>query len=334
MASTLLSQTVQAPWLRPATLASMVTARTPHGTVHRQQPPPRRVSDSELRAPLLVQVRALTASVHLLSSILVTAGPSNLSNAIAATESSAWRGNRANQRRAQQQLRRASSYVRSQLQQVTIVHSLHVTLGGKSGPVPVSVSNHLNRDIQVRLVVKPESAGRLEIGQYPGESKPVVVHPGAQRLIKIPVRSAAAGSNTLILQLATPDGRPLPGAPATLTVEATHFGTLAIVIIVVALVVFVSTATGRAIRRGAEPPPGEEDGGETGDPAELADTEPSGDVPNEPAEPGEDGLTLRVGPDPASGGEEADSVGAGADVLDRAKEADDHASTPGRGHRL
>lgn len=344
MAQTLLTQTVQAPWLRPATLAGLATTRSLSGKLlNRQQPPPRKVSGSELKAPLLRQVRQLTAQVHLLSSILVTAGHSYLSNAIAAIESSAWRGGPANQRRAEQQLRRVSSYVHAQLQQVSIIHSLHVTLGGKSGPVPVSISNHLDREVRVKLKVSPSTPGRIEIGSF----RDVVTVPAHhQRLIKIPVRSAAAGSNTLMLQLATPDGRLLPGTPSSLTVEATHFGTLAIVIIVVALLVFVSTATGRAIRRGSEEPaddedladgeyPGEGYDGEGYDGEELPGEGPPGGGGYAPEEPRETGQTLRVGTDPASGAGEADTVGAaGAAAVDRSKEADDHASTPGRGRRL
>jgi uncharacterized protein DUF6049 len=344
MAETLLSQTVQAPWLRPATLAGLATTRSLSGKLlGRQQPPPRKVSRSELKPSLLKQVRQLTGQVHLLSSILVTAGHSYLSNAIAAIESSAWRGGPANQRRAEQQLRRVAGYVHAQLQQVSIIHSLHVTLGGKSGPVPVSVSNHLDREVRVKLKVSPSTPGRIEIGPF----RDVVTVPAHhQRLIKIPVRSAAAGSNTLMLQLATPDGRLLSGTPSSLTVEATHFGTLAIVIIVVALLVFVSTATGRAIRRGGEAPDGDEDGaedladgeypGEEEDEGEeLPDEGPPGSDGYEPGEPREPGRTPRAGTDPASAAAERDTVGAaGADALNRPKEPDDHASTPGRGRRL
>jgi uncharacterized protein DUF6049 len=336
MAETLLDQTVQAPWLRPATLAGLATMRSLSGKpASRQQPPPRKVSRSELKPSLLKQVRQLTGQVHLLSSILVTAGRDYLSTAIAAIESSVWRGGPVNQRRAEQQLRRVASYVRSQLQQVSIVHSLHVTLGGKSGPVPVSVSNHLDREVRVRLKVTPSTPGRIQIGSFPDV---VTVRPNAQRLIKIPVQSAAAGSTTLTLQLATPDGRLLPST-SSLTVEATHFGTLAIVIIVVALLVFVSTATGRAIRRGSEPPDDETGDEDPGSGEYTGGEIPGGEAPGGdgygPEECGETGQKLRVGTDPAAAAGEADTVGtAGADALDQPKEADDHASTPGRGRRL
>jgi hypothetical protein len=209
-------------------------------------------------------------------------------------------------------------YVRHQLHQVTIVHTPHVTLGGNSGLVPVSVRNSLPRPagaIRVRLEVKVPTPGRVVIGRY---SRLITVAPGTQSIVKIPVRSVAAGSTTLDLRLTTPNGRPLPGPAASLTVQATHFGTLAIVIIVVALIVFVLTAAGRAIRRGAEP----------------ADDTASEGITIAPGEPGQGERTLRPGPYPASGGGEADSVvTAGAEETDRGKEADDHARTPGQARR-
>jgi hypothetical protein len=59
-----------------------------------------------------------------------------------------------------------------------------------------------------------------------------------------------AGSTVLRLSLAAPNGVPLPGTQAKLTVDATHFGTAALVIVVIASAVFVITTITRAIRRG------------------------------------------------------------------------------------
>lgn len=321
MAGDLLSQTAGTPWLRPASLASLVTARHGKGTVRRRQPPQHRVSPGELRGSLLRQDRTLTGQIQVLAHILTTAGHDYLGTALAVTESSAWRGNRASQRRAEQLLHRVSTYVRSQLQQVSIVHSLHITLGGKSGSVPVSVSNHLNRDIRVKVEVRAPTEGRVQIGQF---KNVVTVAAQTQRLVKIPVRSAADGSSTLTLWLATPGGKPLPVPTATLTVQATHFGTLAIVIIVVALVVFVTTAAGRAIMRGSEP-----------DDADTNEVDEDGERTGEPVGAAEIRQTPPAGPDRPSGGAEADSVvAAGAADPDPVKEADDHARTPGRPHRL
>jgi Family of unknown function (DUF6049) len=309
LASALLQDTVSLPWLRPASLSSLVAARSPAGQVPRQAPPQLRVSQSELKASLLRQVQRVDGQIALLKSILVHPGPRYLSTAMAAVESSAWSGLPGGRRTARQLLRGIAAYVAAQQQKIGIVDPLRVTLGGKSGEVPVSISNHLRQAVRVRLEVNVPSTGRVKIGN---PTSPVTVLGGTQRTIKIPVRAAEAGSTTLTMWLATPDGRPLPGSTAKLTVEATHFGTMAIVIIGIALAVFVLTAAGRAIRRGRKQP------AERGAGAETAGT-------------AEAGLTEA---DPAYAEPEADTVEPGrARRSPAAKEPDEHAGTPGWAER-
>ena len=137
----------------------------------------------------------------------------------------------------------------------------------------------------------------------------VTVQKHSQRPIKIPVTATQAGAATLTVQLTTVSGKRLPSAPVSMTVAATHFGTLAIVIISIALVVFVLTATARAIRRDRP----HEDGRDAE--AEELDAMPS----------------TR---DLASAGDEPDTViSRGVDDRQPAKEADEHASTPGTADR-
>lgn len=78
----------------------------------------------------------------------------------------------------------------------------------------------------------------------------VTIGPHQQRTVVIKVRSAVAGSTVLRLSLAAPNGAPLPGTQAKLTVDSTHFGTTALVIVAIAIAVFVVTVIARAIRRG------------------------------------------------------------------------------------
>jgi hypothetical protein len=305
LASDLLAATTQTPWLRPSTLAGLVTTAGPAAGSSRKAPPEHQVSPDELSASLLRQVRRLDSQIGLLSSIQARPGAHYLSTATAAIESSAWRGGRAGRRQAEQLLHRVSAYVNSQLQQVSLVDQGRVTLGGKSGPVAVSVSNRLSRAIRVRLWVSPAAGDQVTIGKY---DSTVQVAAGTQTTVKIPVRAAEAGSSTLNLWLTTPGGKPLPYSTARLTVEATNFGTMAIVIIGIALGVFVLTATARAVRSGR---------GRAGEePAGLGDT--AGDP---------------TGPDLASADAGADSVAPERGHPTGMKEPDEHASIPGRAER-
>jgi hypothetical protein len=307
LAGALLSETVAAPWLHPATLASMVADGPTPGSPAREAPPQHLVSRGELSGALLRQVRnTLATQVHLLDSILTTGGQGYLSTAVDAVESSAWRGSKKAQRPATQLLHHELSFVLGKLAQVRIVGSSRVTLGGKAGDVPVSVRNNLPVGVTVQVKASVSADDQVTIAPY---KRLVRVAAKSQAIVRIPVRAAAAGSKTITLWLTTPEGAALPGKPTNLTVTATHFGTLAIVIISVALVVFVFSAAARAIRRG-----GPQDGG-AGAEAEELDPMPS---PR----------------DPASGGNETGSVGSGtADERQPAKEDDEHATAPGGAER-
>jgi hypothetical protein len=307
LADALLQDTVSAPWLHPATLASILAAGPAPGSPARQHPPTRRAIRGELTGALLRQVRySLAAQVHLLDSILTTNGHGYLSTAVDAVESSAWRGGRRAQRPAAQLLRHELSFVEGKLRQVRIVGSSRVTLGGKAGAVPVSVRNNLPQQVTVRLKARAPAEDQVTISPY---KELVEVPPKSQVTVRIPVQAVAAGSKSLTLWLTTPEGATLPGQPTSLTVTATHFGTLAIVIISVALVVFVLSAAARAIRRG-----GPQDGGAG---AEAAGLDP-----------------MPSPRDPASGDDEPGSVGAGtADERQPAEEDDEHATAPGGADR-
>jgi hypothetical protein len=285
----------------------MIAAGAPAGSPARRHPPLHLVSRGELTGSLLRHVRnTLAAQVHLLDSVLTTGGRGYLSTAVDAVESSAWRGGRRAQRPAGQLLRRDLFFVQTKLSQVRIGVSSRVTLGGKAGNVPVSIRNNLPQKVTVRLKAKPLAGENLVIAPY---KQTITVPEKSQVTVRIPVRASEAGSKTLELWLTTPEGAALPGQRTSLTVTATHFGTLAIVIITVALVVFVLSAAARAIRRG-----GPAEGG-AGPEAEELDPMPS---------PG----------DPASGEDEPGSVGPGtADEHRPAEEDDEHATAPGGADR-
>jgi hypothetical protein len=307
MAGALLDDTVTTPWLRPVTLASLASAGAQAGQVSQRLPPEKRVTRAELSGSLLRQVGRLAGWIQLLDSILTTPGHSAyLSTAVDTVESSAWRGRKANERPAEQLLHSDMAYVLGRLRQLKIVGSLRVTLGGQNGVVPVSISNSLGQPVTVQLLASAPPADHVTIGKF---TNVITVQGHTQRTIKIPVTEAQAGSTTLTLRLATKEGKLLPVRSASLVVVATHFGTLAIVIISIALVVFVLTATALAIRRDKP----QEDGRAAE--AEELDAMPS----------------TR---DLASAGDEPDTViSRGVDDRQPAKEADEHASTPGTADR-
>jgi hypothetical protein len=307
MADTLLTDTVSSPWLQPTTLASLASAHAQAKLPNTRLPSDKRVTRGALSASLLSQARHLSEQVQLLDGILTKSGHGYLRTAVDTAESSAWRGGKAGQRYAERLIRRDLAFVNGRLHQIKIIAS-PVTLGGQNGVVPVSVSNGLSQQITVKLVASAPPTDHVTVGKSSNVFTDVItVAAHTQKVIKIPVTAAQAGPTVITLRLAS-HGTWLPVRSSSLTVVATHFGTLAIVIISIALGVFLVTATARAIR-------GRPQDDDSDAEAEELDPMPS---PRDLASP--DGETDSV-------------VSRGADDSQPAKEADEHASTPGTADR-
>jgi hypothetical protein len=249
LAQGLLTETASAPWLQPVSLGRLAAEPAPPPVS--LQPPPGSAKGG-LSRHLLRKVKSLDRRAALLQSIRLHPDP-QLGRAVAAVESSAWRG-RAGRTQAQVLLSRLSDYIASQQSAVTIIAPLPVTLGGLKGTVPVSISNRLGYAVHVRLKVSVPSDGRFTSSPPPIETIP------AQQVVnvKLKMRSTTVGSTTVSLSLLTPGGRALPGKPVAMTIRATHFGTLALVILAGALGVFMITSAARAMRQGhaTRPRPG------------------------------------------------------------------------------
>ena len=243
LATALLAESDGAPWLRPASVSSLITANSPAGQVPRVRLPGTRFGHGELHRSLLRKVKGLEGKIRLQASMFGQKPATYLAGAVAAVESSAWRGH---PHRARALLASVSAYLDAQERQVRIIDTGQDTLTGKSGPVPVSINNRLGQPVTVLLRVRAPS-GRMTV--HPPVTR-VTIGQHQQRTVVIKVRSAVAGSTVLRLSLAAPNGAPLPGTQAKLTVDATHFGTTALVIVAIAIAVFVVTTIARAIRRG------------------------------------------------------------------------------------
>jgi hypothetical protein len=320
LARALLTETTDSPWLTPVSAGHLAATRNAPGQVRRQAPDS--IGRLALRRSLLHSVAQVNRGVRLIQSMRVT--PSQpLYQAVAGVESSAWRDTPG--RRARQLLRRISEYVSQQERGVSVVGFGRDTLGGQKGSIPVTIDNRLGYPIRVRVVVRvsqPSSNG-FEVLTNPGI---VQVAPGVVQSKKIKVKAAAIGSTTLRLSLAAPDGQPL-GRTATMTVEATHFGTLALIILAAAVFVFFITSAARAMRRGhTTAGPGPQD--PAGQPGDAPDGPRPGDADENP--PGVSGSDEPKQPDEPDtvGHDRAAPPAAGADHV-ATEDADDYAQVAG-----
>jgi Family of unknown function (DUF6049) len=301
LANALLQETDSAPWLRPASLSSLLAKHPGRGQVARKQPPPQAHGPGELHKSLLRKVRGLEAAIRVQASMLNQPDDRYLSGAVAAIESSAWRGDPA---KARQLLSSVAAFVAARSHLVHIVRgSGQVTLTGKSGPVPVSIVNRMGQPVTVRLLVQAP-ANRLTI-LY--KSTLITIPPSEQKTVAVKVRSLVAASTNLKLSLLAPNKQPLPGPAAQISVDATHFGTEALVIIAVACGLFVVTSAVRAVRRGMRRTPGSSPG--------------QGATPGDPG--GSPDETDTVSRKPAPG------VNQSKRAADTHEEPDEYASAPG-----
>jgi hypothetical protein len=246
LASGLLADTTTAPWLAPVSAGHLAADPNPTGQVARQAPEvigPHLTSGSLLRGAAVADQRAA-----LVQSLRVKSGP-QLTQAIEAIESSAWRGSAAGQQQARAMLRRVLTYLADQTRQVSIVEPGRDTLGGQTGPIPISIDNKLKYAVNVRV--------QFTVSQGRGGDFAVLSNPGritvpAESIItkKVKVKASSIGSTTVSLRLLAPDGQPLPGAPVNMTVQSTHLGNLTLVVLAAALAVFLIASASRAIRRG------------------------------------------------------------------------------------
>lgn len=246
LARALLAETNSAPWLAPASAGSLLASRKAPGQVTRHAPGS--AGRHQLSRVLLRQVKAAERGVRLIESVRVTSDP-RLRRAIAGIESSAWRGAHGTRRPAWALLHRVQAYVSRQESGISIIGPGRDTLGGQKGAIPVSVDNRLSYPVRVKVV--------LSVSQAPGGGFSVLNQPGVITVPansiytkKVRVRAAGIGSTTISLRLFSPDGTALPSRGVTVTVQATHFGTFALIILVAALGVFMITSATRAARRG------------------------------------------------------------------------------------
>jgi hypothetical protein len=252
LAGDLLDETVRAPWLAPAPLASLSSAPDTQRGVARQPLPSTKKSPGELSPGYLDQVRTTGSKLAAYRSMLYK--PSTgyvrfVTEAMIATESAAWRGNGA--ARGESLIESLSGYIESAERKVKIIAATQVPMGGSSGLVPFTIQNGLqHQTIQVRVIISVDNTrgrtSQLTVGRF---QDVLIIPPGVSPPVKLPVSSAPQGSTAIHLSLAAADGTPLPVKHEQITVLSTRYGRAILFLIGAAIGVFVLTSVFRGVRR-------------------------------------------------------------------------------------
>ncbi len=228
LASQLLTETVQAPWLRPASLASLVTAGPGAGQVARPAPPRRETGHGELHKSLLRKLKAVENGIRLQASILDESrqlpgqrgghgGIVGVAGGPGAAPGPARPDHRLPQRAvaAGAHRRHRAGHADRQVRLGPGVHQQQAQRQGHrpaAGVGAVRADHHRPAD-QDRGDRCRTSSARSRCGS-------------TRRRLAPPCSSCSCSR---------PMGSRCPGTTAQLTVDATHFGSLAMVIIAVAV---------------------------------------------------------------------------------------------------
>ncbi len=251
LASALLSETANTPWLAPQTLSGVASAQDSDRDISRHPLAASKNSPGELSASYLGTVRKAGTRLEAYRDLLDQPSGAylqGLNQAQVATESSAWRGSGAAQGLALSA--KLTSFMTGEKGQIRIIAAQQVPMGGSSGPVPVSVQNGSHHAVTVRLnatvVNVPNRTSGLTIGAF---QNVITVQPQQEVTVKLPVSSAPIGPTTIRLSLSTVNGKPLALSPRTLTVESTRYGRAILFLIGAAIGVLILTSVFRGVRR-------------------------------------------------------------------------------------
>jgi hypothetical protein len=236
-----------APWLHPTGLSTLAAAAAKLPSTTRV--PPKQVSGADLKDNYLDQLNGVQSSVSVFKDLLYKPSPAQLNSldgALAATQSSAWRGRGSPGGWLAMTL--LDRYVSESEKKVQMIASKKILLAGQSGETPVSVRNDLGQPIQVQVRAIAPPGSQLQVGDF---NALLTVQAGKTNTTRIPVHSATIGTATVQLQLATQDGSPLTwqGTSQPLSVEVTRFGRSLLLIIGGALGILVLTSAYRLRRK-------------------------------------------------------------------------------------
>lgn len=232
---TVLGDTAAATWLHPVTLDQ--TENDPLGNRAALAPYPagaraRELTPSSLIGPQnsVTELRTRLADIRAMLPDDQLTRP--LADAVSRAESLAFRApTPGGSQRAL--LDGVSAQATALLGGVTLAVTGQVTLASRNGNVPITVRNTLSKPVSVDIALSTSDRTKLTSAG----ARRFVIEPGQKRRVLLPAKTQRAGTFRVELSVATPDGRVIARAP--LTVHSTAYGTITLVITLVALGVLV-----------------------------------------------------------------------------------------------
>jgi hypothetical protein len=241
-AKAVLSDTAKVPWLQPVQLSDAENTR-PAG---RSFQPAK--GSTGLGKTYLHQVKDLGTRIQRFTSIF-TPPASDFTLGVPRIESSAWNGQSRYGKDLKHTLEAELDHAAGKIK----VLNDGITMAGKSGRIPITISNGLDHGtVVVKLHAYSQNTTRLRVNSI---DRTLVLEPGHKDQVTLDMRASANGIAYVNLELLTPDGHSFDGphgGPHVLHVRATGYGRTALLITGISLaVLFVGVAI-RIMRRRAE----------------------------------------------------------------------------------
>ncbi|MFD0899428.1 DUF6049 family protein [Actinomadura sediminis] len=245
LAQRLLEYTQNADWLKEVPLGDIEDA-APQPRVWNNYPD--HYERYELGESYLKRVWTISRRAESFHSVMVE--PYNLSyeKALLRIVSSAWRADSKDAKAARVAL---SDQLARDMGQVRFLtpESKRINMTGSTGTLPVSIENELDdQAVRVRLVVASQNTAKLQLGALEPEAQIIELQPGERVTRWVPAEARGNGIFRMDLQLVNPStGRPF-GDGETVTVHATGYGQIALLITGGGLAVLFVGVGVRAIR--------------------------------------------------------------------------------------
>lgn len=277
--SSLMEAVATAPWLRMTSLDSVKptkAARSDFSYTDQDR-------EAELRRAYLNKVRKLGQEADAVSTV-TTKHNQLFHEAILRLTSSAWRNDR---KLANTFAKQVEGAINDRLSKVSVIDTPRA-VAGADGQVPVSVANNLDSDITIKIQVTSDDETRLAI-DFPGgvyETDAITVLSGRTQLVNVPVTVSGSGGGeaTISIQVLTAEGGKY-GKAVHVTVRATDYTGIAVVIVGGALVIMLAAVVLRILRRRSRrafPFDSQEDDG-----GPASNETPSDAAPSDRTEPGQ-----------------------------------------------
>jgi hypothetical protein len=248
LAQAMLLDTGRVPWMQPATLSQLLASPPPSSIRRRTLTLPSSEADNELSRTFLTGGRrgipAIRTDLNRIGSVFPDPDQAvqSVNLALLRSESAAWRDDQAAGLRMRASARAEVNALEGG---ISVASSGLVTLSGRSGPVPVTVSNELDQPVHVQLEVSARNSARLT-----GRTTMSITVPAHAKVQeRIQVTTVAAGVFPVSVRLLTPLGEPF-GSAVEIRVRPTGYGQLALLITGGATALLFGAVIVRLTRRG------------------------------------------------------------------------------------